>query len=55
MNTDKPKKTRNRKTIYETKLLIRITSEDALKLKEYAKKHNVTASTLIRNFIKTLD
>ena len=49
------KKTRNRKTIYETKLLIRIKTEDALKLKQYAKKNNVTASTLIRDFIKKLD
>lgn len=55
MTNEKPKQTRNKVLNYDTMIKLRLSTNDALKLKQYAQKNNVSASTLIRNFIKTLD
>jgi hypothetical protein len=44
-----------KEVILNSRLLIRLSSNDHAKISNYAKKNNTEISTLIRNFIKDLE
>jgi hypothetical protein len=46
---------KKKKVNYGARLVLRLSTEDHVKITTYAKKNNTEISTLIRNFIKDLE